>query len=803
MQLEERSRSQPPRLLLPVALALLLAASADAQPEVRGQVVDHDSGTPLSGVNIVLGDSGRAGVSDDEGRFHLADLDPGTYQLQATRVGYEPHLLQVAVGSEAAAAPLMLRLTAAVLELGEVTVTPGAFRFMDSNTAASRQLMSRADVESAPQFSDDIFRAVHRLPGLTGGDYAAHFYIRGGRDDETLILIDGLEVYEPYHMKDFNEGAISIVEVETIDGVELMTGGFPARYGNRRSGVFHIHSRQPRSSGSRHSVGLSLMNLRAMSEGVFGDGRGSWFVSARRGYLDLVLSLMNIDDLAAPVYYDVFSKATYQLAPAHHLAVRLLHAGDSFDLDEFATTGFQDTIDTRETAHNAYGNSYTWATLTSSLGPAVTVETMLSAGLVTRERVGAEVFTEIPGAVYSVSKTRDLHLYGIKQDWEITSSPSVLWQLGFDLRRQRADYELESLVWQDPNDPSEDPRGHYPVATDAFGRERGTLLGAYAASRLRLLPPLTVEAGLRYDRASHTDDSDLSPRLSAMLDLPRGSLLRLGWGRYRQVHDIHDETALDAGGRYDPSELTTQWTAGLERVFGRGTGVRVEAYHKHTGNPRPVYRNWVAGALDVFPETNEDLILVDLEESTARGAEVYLSHDRGGRLALRGSYALALVRERLRRVDNINVPDPIRFADENDAPRDQRHALGLDLIWRPSPTWTVDMAFAYHSGWPITLATTEEIVRPDGEPDVAARPHQLYSSRLPAYHRLDVRVTRRYQISRGDVRVFLELINLANRENVFAYDYEKEIAGDGTPFLARESETWFPLLPSIGLSWTW
>ena len=210
--------------------------------------------------------------------------------------------------------------------------------------------------------------------------------------------------------------------------------------------------------------------------------------------------------------------------------------------------------------------------------------------------IGAELFTSIPGAVYDVDKTRDLRLFGIKQDWLIQSSPSLLWQLGFDLRRQRADYSLHSLVWRDPNDPSEDPLGLYPVETVGQGEESGTLVSAYSASRLRLFGPATVEAGLRYDRASHTHDSDLSPRLSAMVDLSRGVLLRLGWGQYRQMHDIHDEIALNAGGHYDPSELSTQWTGGIERVFCGGTAVRVEAYHKHTDNPRPVYRNWVAGS---------------------------------------------------------------------------------------------------------------------------------------------------------------------------------------------------------------
>ena len=66
------------------------------------------------------------------------------------------------------------------------------------------------------------------MRGLSSGDVAAHFSIRGGRHNETLILLDGLEIYEPYHLKGFNEGAISVINVETIEGVELMTGGFPA-----------------------------------------------------------------------------------------------------------------------------------------------------------------------------------------------------------------------------------------------------------------------------------------------------------------------------------------------------------------------------------------------------------------------------------------------------------------------------------------------------------------------------------------------------------------------------------------------
>ena len=123
--------------------------------------------------------------------------------------------------------------------------------------------MSRADIDAVPQFAEDIFRVVNRLPGLTSGDFTSRFSIRGGRPDETFIRIDGLEIYEPYHLKDFNDGAISIIDSETIEGVELMTGGFPVRYGNYTSGVFNINTRDPVDERTRYSAGLSLINARS------------------------------------------------------------------------------------------------------------------------------------------------------------------------------------------------------------------------------------------------------------------------------------------------------------------------------------------------------------------------------------------------------------------------------------------------------------------------------------------------------------------------------------------------------------
>lgn len=113
----------------------------------------------------------------------------------------------------------------------------------------------------------------------------------------------------------------------------------------------------------------------------------------------------------------------------------ILHAGDRFDIDDFATTGFRDTIKTHETVDNSYGNSYVWITLKSTLSPQVVVESMVAGGLVTKKWHGAEVVSEIPGGVYGIGNERDFNLPSFKQDWLYYHSASMLLGLGYDVRQ--------------------------------------------------------------------------------------------------------------------------------------------------------------------------------------------------------------------------------------------------------------------------------------------------------------------------------------------------------------------------------
>lgn len=774
------------------------AAQAVAPPlgEVQGRVLDAVSGQSVSLVRVTLRPSGLSAQSGRAGSFVIHQVPAGEYTLEARAPGYEPLTREGirVTGDSTVALELLMRPLP--VRLQDVVVSPGAFAFVEAG-AATRQAMSREDIASVPQFGEDIFRAVARLPGLASGDYTAHFAIRGGRHDETLILLDGLEVYEPYHLKDFNEGAISIVDAEAIEGVELLTGGFPAKYGNKRSGVFRITSKDLRGGDTRASFGVSFINARAMAQGTFAGERGAWFVTARRGYLDLIFGLLGIKDIPSPAYHDVLAKVRYDLHPNHSLSLNLLNARDRFTLDGNATTGFADSIPTRETATNRYGNSYAWLTLRSSLSRRLSVTSQLSAGLVTSARDGSEFHRFSTDTFYTITSTRDFSVPSFKQDWLLELSDRVLMDFGYDLRRLDATYTITKRVWQDPNDLSPDTTGYYPQQAGVALERGGTTLTGYLSTRVRPVDPVTLELGLRYDRATYAGDRDISPRVNALLRLGATSQLRLGWGHYRQTQGIADLAALDSLDRYFPSELSRQWTLGYEQQLGGGGTLRVEAYHKAGSRLRPVYRNW-KGAIDVFPETDEDRMLVYPEATESRGVELYVTRDLGSRWSLRGSYALSFVDEDVSRVDPINDPTPLDFARTHPAPEDQRHALSLDVGYRPSPSISVNASLRYHSGWPTTLSRGVPTVGPGGQPDAAVKADTLYGSRLPGYQRLDVRISKRT----GAFRFFVEVLNLTNHENVWGYDYFTARDAGGQIVLVRDVETWFTILPSLGVSWS-
>ena len=168
---------------------------------------------------------------------------------------------------------------------------------------------------------------------------------------------------------------------------------------------------------------------------------------------------------------------------------------------------------------------------------------------------------------------------------------------------------------------------------------------------------------------------------------------------------------------------------------------------------------------------------------------------------MRASYALAKVDETVSAIENVNEPRALLFSPTHGAPHDQRHAVNLDVTYRPWRSWSLSSSYTFHTGWPTTLQATEVVQLPGGGTQTVIRPEPIYGHRLPGYHRLDARLTKRSSFRGGDLRLFVEVSNLTNRTNVFGYDYFRAPTTDGSFVLGRDAEGGFVILPSVGVSW--
>src|SRR4051812_3395911 len=127
------------------------------------------------------------------------------------------------------------------VKLAEVVVTPSRFGVADERIGVAATLTS-AELETLPQIGDDLYRSIARLPGLAADDFTAAFWVRGAPNGETLARLDGVELIEPFHLKDV-EGALSIVDPATIRRLDLVTGGFTTDYGDRLAGVLNLETK--------------------------------------------------------------------------------------------------------------------------------------------------------------------------------------------------------------------------------------------------------------------------------------------------------------------------------------------------------------------------------------------------------------------------------------------------------------------------------------------------------------------------------------------------------------------------------
>jgi len=654
------------------------------------------------------------------------------------------------------------------------TVVVAASRYEISRDISTSSFgFDRRTIQDMPDIGEDPIRVTQRLPGTAASGASAVAHFRGGEANEIGIMLNGQWLFDPFHIRDY-QNIFSAIDARAIEGVEVYTGGFPVRYGDRMSGLVLMNSLQ--AEKSRHTeIGISVFNTSFLTAGS--DDDRNWLFSARRGNLDLVID----SEYGKPSYFDVFGEYTFDISPDARLSINALYADDEVEIvtESDPAELEQVTSDTR--------NAQLWLRLDSNWSSTLTSSTVLSMIEYKNRRDGS--VNDPEKLVARVRDDRDVSQYGIRQDWVWTPSKRHRMQWGLHLAYSDAEYDYDAAAeyfgLQEifENQPSD-------VLRSLRADPNGGSYSLYLSDRWRVSESMMVEWGLRWDDQTYTDassDSQLSPRFSAMWRPWASTELRVSVGRYYQSQAVQSLQVEDGITNYWPAQRADQLIVGLRHLTANDTSIRVEAFLKEIREPRPRFEN-LYDPLGIIPELQADRVRLDPTKARARGVE--LSADRTlGNWNWWASYTWSKVTDRI---------------DGDDVQRswDQRNALQAGFGWHNEGGWDFSMAASVHSGWPATdLSLVADGIDDEGEPQFKAVPGSRNAEQHPSFTSLDLRLSRRFDVKRGTLLAFIEVSNVLNHDNVCCRDWDLEEDDDGNEFLDYSHDYWMPLLPAIGVLW--
>ena len=736
-----------------------LVVSGTRPKTISGRVLDEQTGEPLAGVRVEIGMA--VAITDEEGRFSVHG--PVGSHVALRHQNYEAKVLASEhpdVLQEIVLTPIKL--------IDEVIVVSSRYS-VRSEPKTGSHLVDLAMLETMPRLGGDPVRVASHLPGTATLGVSAKPHIRGGSKDELLVLFNNIELLEPFHLRDF-QSIFSTFNPSMIQSIDVYTGGFPARYGDRMSGVMDITPAQEHASGVGE-LAVSLINSSVLLHDTWADGRGDWTVSGRRGNLDILTRHIN-SSLGEPAYSDWLAQARFELGPRTELDVGALAYTDDIELRDFEEDG--------EIAESSYRNAYGWVQLHYGLSPRLDGSTLVYAGSIKHRRQGILLDDDLEEGEATVDDRRSHRLVSVGQQFRYAATDTVLLDAGVRFSRLKGSFDYSAVIRKGAlaeliGLPLMESRA-YDLDPD------GSSGGAFAAVKLQLRSNLTFEGGIRWDYQDYGNlkSRQWSPRMSVKLDITPASQVRLSAGRFFQPEAIHELQINDGISEYQEEQsadhLILSWH---HQLVGSPWSLRLEAFHKRINDPKRRFEN-LLNPLVLLPELASDRVEVTPEDARARGVEATIRYQLDDQLLAWLSYTHSDVEDRL---NGRWLP---RTWDQGET-----ISAGVTFDWG---RWTLGANVLWHAGWRTTRlpATGRE-----GE----ALSLRRNDDRLRDYLSLDLKASRTWRWTRQSLTVFTEVTNAFNRANVGGIEYDVAEDDAGGLLITPQEETLLPLVPSVGLRW--
>ena len=745
-------------VLLILSLTTLTAAAQTAT--VRGFVTDVSDGQPLPGVNVVLTNAAGelfGNASDTDGFFAISRVPPGAYTLRATYIGFQEYEKEVRLAADEIQT-LRIEMRIEETELGEVVVEGARETAGAANVTAGLQTVRPADIAlvPAPDISADLVNYLTALPGVVSqGDRGGQLFIRGGEPTQNLVLLDGMQIFQPFHVVGF----FSAFPSDIINTADVYAGGFGSKYGGRLSSVIDITARTGNKQRPVGAVTVAPFVSSARIEGPLVPGKVSFLASYRKSVIEQGAAKI-IDEPLPFSFDDAFAKIHANLGQSAQFSISGIRTNDSgrLGINPLDEDGNGITQDEVNWINQAVGSRFIFLPATLP----IFAEILINYSTLSNEfgpPGAAERSTE--ASIFNF-QTNVTHYVGNNNfNWGIFLSSSQL------------DANLGGLFQ------------NIDVQTEFI-----TEVGAYIEPEFKPTPGLNIQPGIRLQSFPSKSESFLEPRLRVVWNTGIHRISAAGGVYHQEITGLND--------RRDAGDVFTAWTAAP-------FGIIPEAKHVIAGY-RIEPSRWVRMSAEGFYKSLSNLNVpewtafprfttnVQIADGTARGFDLRMELGASEAFQTTISWGRSNVEYETtaRALQILTGDDQVAYAPPHDR-KDQLNVMTNVQVkgFNFSVRWQFGSGLPFNEslGFDRWILMDSLVVVAD-EPGEERVPYgRPYTGRLPTYHRLDISLDREFRVGPTTfLTVQTGLLNAYDRRNLFYLDL----------FTLRRVDQ-LPLIPTVGL----
>lgn len=698
---------------------------------ISGYVKDASNGEYSIGANVYIKELLKGGNTNQYGFFSIT-VEKGTYTLVSSYVGYTDFVKQIVLDKDIR---LNIELKPSAINVAEVEVSADKIDKNVSSTSVGSIKLDMEEIKKLPAFLGevDILKTIQLLPGVkSSGDGNAGFYVRGGGPDQNLILLDEAVVYNASHLLGF----FSVFNGDAVKSINLVKGGMPAQYGGRLASVLDISMKEGNNKTYHASGGIGLISSRLTIEGPIKKDTGSFIVSGRRTYIDVLAR-----PFAKPgstlkhsgvYFYDFNAKVNYRLSDKDRI---------------FASGYFGRDIMTFEDRDAGFKLNVAWGN---------------STGVVRWNHLFSNKLFMNVSAIYSDYKFSftaqqsgfELKLFSGISDWngkvDFGYFPTIRHEVKFGVN-----YIFHTFT---PMSASA-KQGETVFDLGGAKKMRAHDMAAYVSDDFDVTDKLKIHLGLRYSYFMQIGPFDryvkdpLTGQTSSTVHTnPNKKVADYGGPepRFNARYSINTKSSIKASYTYNlqyihlaslsavtlpidtwvpSSELVkpqkgNQYSLGYFRNFKDNTyETSVEVYYKDLQNQIEYADGSLPGGALGDNADNQFVF----GKGKAYGVEFFVKK-RIGKFNGWIGYTLSYTKR--------TFPD-LNKGNEFYAKYDRRHDASVVLSYDLNKKWTFAAIFVYGTGNAITIPTSYYVI--DGNITYDYSDRNAY--RMPAYHRLDLSAT--------------------------------------------------------------